>query len=265
MQANILQTIIAHKRGEIERRSHETPEAALREHALATAPPPPMIDALRASPMGLIAEVKHRSPSAGIIRDPFDPAEIAAGYERAGAQALSVLVDQEFFGGGEDRVVAAHRASGLPILYKEFVVAPWQVWHARSIGASAVLLIIGVLDEPECARLMEVARHAGLETLVEVHDAEQMRMAVAVGASLVGINNRDLTSFTVSLDTTYALMDGAPAGCTLVSESGIRTAEDVERLREAGVHAVLVGEHLLRQPDPEAAVRELMGIAWASS
>lgn len=265
MPPNILQTIIAHKRGEIERRSRETPEAVLRERALASAAPPPMADALRAAPMGLIAEVKHRSPSAGVIRDPFDPAAIAAGYERAGAQALSVLVDREFFGGGEDRVAAARGASRLPILYKEFVIAPWQVWHARSIGASAVLLIVGVLDEPACARLMAIARDAGLETLVEVHDTDQMRTAAAIGASLVGINNRDLTSFTVSLDTTYALMEGAPAGCTLVSESGIRTAEDVERLRAAGIHAVLVGEHLLRQADPEAAVRDLMGVAWATA
>jgi indole-3-glycerol phosphate synthase len=258
---SILDQIVANKRAEIAGRTRRLPQWALEGDARCTASPPPFAAALRSAPMGLIAEVKRRSPSAGAIREPFDATQIAGAYERAGAQAVSVLIDERFFGGGQDVL----QAVALPILYKEFVVDVWQIWHARRWGASAVLLIAGVLDTAELAAFIRVAGEAGLEALVEVHDKGQMEMAIDAGAACIGVNNRDLTTFQVSLDTSEQLRAAAPDGCTLISESGIRNAADVHRLAVAGFDAVLVGEHLLRQPDPERAVRDLMRRAWAYS
>jgi len=153
----------------------------------------------------------------------------------------------------------------LPLLYKEFVLDPWQLWHARSCGASAVLLILAVLDDARLRDLMAEAAAAGLECLLEVHDEEELRRAVATGGRCIGVNNRDLRTFTVSLDTTCRLLQQAPADSLVVSESGIRTGDDIRQLREAGAGAVLVGETLLRRADPGEAVRELMGAVWASS
>ena len=262
--ASILDEIVVRKRVDIARRREHAPIEALRAEAMEAPKPPPFAAALRAAPMGLIAEAKRRSPSAGAIREPFDPAAIVSAYERAGAQACSVLMDEPYFGGGESDFRAARAACRLPLLYKEFVVDPWQVWHARRMGASAVLLIAGVLDTAELTAFGGLCREAGLEALVEVHDAAQMAMAVDAGANCVGVNNRDLRTFTVSIETTLGLVEKAPPGSTLVGESGIASPEDVVRLRDAGVHAVLVGEHLLRQPDLEQAVRNLMEPAWAS-
>lgn len=257
----ILDEIVADKREEIAQRRRETPIEALREAAASRLAPPAFADALRAAPIGLIAEVKRRSPSAGAIRDPFDPPRIAAAYEAGGAQAVSVLMDAKYFGGGEEDFRVVREAVRLPMLYKEFVVDPWQAWHAASLGASAALLIAGVLDEDELRAFRGELAEAGMEALVEVHNAEQMAMSAAAGATCIGINNRDLRTFNVSLDTTLEVAAGAPEGCTLISESGIRGAADVARLRAAGIHGVLVGEHLLRKPDLESAVRELMGTA----
>jgi len=257
---NILAEIIAHKRAELAEWKQARSVEMLR--AVQVAPPPPFAAALRAAPIGLIAEAKRRSPSAGAIREPFDPAAIAAAYARAGAQAMSVLMDRRYFAGGEEAFRAVRASVSLPLLYKEFVVDPWQVWHARALGASAVLLIAAALDDRELAALLTECRAAGLEVLLEVHDETEMRRAAASGAECIGVNNRDLRTFTVDLGTTERLKTLAPTRCTLVSESGIRTAADVLRLQAAGVQAVLVGEHLLRQPDLERAVRELMGLAW---
>ena len=256
---NILDKIIADKRMEITGRRRQIPLAQLREQAQTAVAGPDFISALRAAPIGLIAEVKHRSPSAGAIREPFEPAAIARAYAAAGAQALSVLMDAPYFGGGEAPFRAVRAAVPLPLLYKEFVVDEWQTWHARSLGASAILLIAAVLDDGELERLLGLARAAGLAALLEVHDAPEMRRAAARGARLIGINNRDLKTFATNLETTFRLQALAPAGCTLVSESGIKTAADVQRLRAAGIQGVLVGEGLLRQPDLQQAVRELMG------
>ena len=257
---NILAEIIAHKRLEVAAWKQVRPLETLR--AAPAVPPPPFAAALRAAPIGLIAEAKRRSPSAGAIREPFEPAAIAAAYARAGAQAMSVLMDRKYFAGGEDAFCVVRAAVPLPLLYKEFVVDPWQVWHARALGASAVLLIAAALDDRELSALLAECRAAGLEVLLEVHDEVEMRRAAASGAECIGVNNRDLRTFTVDLGTTERLKTLAPARCTLVSESGIRSAADVLRLKAAGVQAVLVGEQLLRQPDLERAVRELMGQAW---
>jgi indole-3-glycerol phosphate synthase len=208
--------------------------------------------------MGLIAEVKRRSPSAGVIRDPFDPADIARQYAAHGAGAVSCLMDRTYFGGGAEDFAAVRRAIRLPMLYKEFVVDNWQVAHARAAGASAVLLIVGALEDRELLSLVKEVRDMRLVPLVEVHDREEFRRAVDAGADCIGINNRNLRTFVTSLDTTFELAALSPPQCTLISESGIRTPDDVLRLRQAGAHAVLVGEQLLRQPLPGAAAEELM-------
>lgn len=257
---NILDEIVATKRKDLQARieSMSTPE--LRERALTRSLPPAFAKALTRAPIGLISEVKRRSPSAGIIRDPFDPPAIAKAYEAAGANAVSVLMDEPYFGGGEADFQAVRSAVGLPMLYKEFVVDPWQIWHARELGASAVLLIAAVLGDRDWDLLAGLAAEAGLEVLLEVHDASEFARAVSHGASLIGINNRNLKTFETRLEHTLELMPQVPAGVTLISESGIRDASDVKRLREAGVHGILVGEHLLRKPDLEQAVRDLMSV-----
>ncbi|MCX6995632.1 MAG: indole-3-glycerol phosphate synthase TrpC [Kiritimatiellaeota bacterium] len=256
---NILDKIVADKRMEITGRRRQVPLEQLCEQARTAAAGPDFVAALRAAPLGLIAEIKYRSPSAGVLREPFEPAAIARAYAAAGAQALSVLIDETYFGGGEAPFRAVRTAVTLPLLYKEFVVDEWQIWHARSLGASAVLLIAAVLEDAELQGLLSLSRAAGVAALLEVHDETDMRRAAASGARLIGINNRDLKTFATSLAATFRLQALAPAGCTLVSESGIRTPDDIRRLRAAGIHAVLVGESLLRQPDLQQAVRNLMG------
>ena len=255
---NILDDILADKRMEIEQRKALQPTAKLRILAWASPFAPDFTVALRAAPLALIAEVKRRSPSAGEIRTPFDPAVIARDYAAAGAQALSCLMDEKYFGGGAEQFRAVRAAVQLPLLYKEFVVDEWQIWHARVLGASAVLLIAAALDDADLQHLLGLCRQAGLEPLLEVHNAAEMRRAAASGAQLIGINNRDLTTFQTTLETTFHLKQLAPPGTLLVSESGIHTADDIRRLRAAGIGAALVGESLLRQPDLQEAVRRLM-------
>lgn len=255
---NILEKIVHDKRQELPGKIESTPVEVLRERALGTPNPSAFASALRVAPIGLIAEVKHRSPSAGVIRDPFIPGDIAKAYEAAGAQAVSVLMDVPYFGGGDAHFSEVRNAVDLPMLYKEFVVDPWQIWHARALGASAVLLIVAVLSDVEIMRLSAVAIEAGVEVLLEVHDREELQRALKLEAPLIGINNRNLKTFETRLEHTLELLPEVPGSVTLISESGIRTAEDVQMLKEAGVAGILVGEHLLRKPDLEKAVRELM-------
>lgn len=259
---SILADIVAHKHKEIAARRAATPIEALRERALKREAPPPFEAALRAAPIGLIAEVKHKSPSAGIIRDPFEPATIARMYERAGAQAVSVLMDEKFFGGGASHFEQVRAAVALPLLYKEFVVDPWQIWHAAALGASGVLLIAAILKRHEIEDFLEECAKARLEPLVETHDRDDMLKLTGLPVRCVGINNRDLRTFAVALETTLQLKEMAPDGATIVSESGIHSPDDVVRLRDAGVHAILVGEHFLRAADPKRAVRDLMRPVW---
>jgi indole-3-glycerol phosphate synthase len=256
---NILEKIISRKRMEVGNHRFNFTMGQLREQANARPKPPAFADALCAAPIGLIAEVKHKSPSAGVIRDPFDPAAIAADYEAAGAQCVSVLMDGEFFGGGEEHFEAVREQIRLPMLYKEFVVDPWQVWHAKKLGASAVLLIAAALPETLLAGLMKEIQLAELEVLFEVHNEAELETALKLDAPLIGINNRDLKTFETSVDTTLRLLPKVGKDVRVISESGIRTREDVERLRDAGACGVLVGEQLLRQPDLQAAVHDLMG------
>lgn len=255
---SILDEILADKRMEIEQRKVLQPTAKMRVMAWASPFAPDFVAALRAAPMGLIAEVKRRSPSAGEIRTPFDPVAIARAYETAGAQAISCLMDKKYFGGGDAQFQAIRAAVKLPMLYKEFVVDEWQIWHARVLGASAVLLIASALDDADLRHLLDLCRQAGLAALLEVHDTAEMQRAVASGAQLIGINNRDLKTFKTTLETTFHLKQFAPSGTLLISESGIQTAADIRRLHAAGIGAVLVGESLLRQLDLQEAVRRLM-------
>ena len=255
---NILARIVENKKKELVFFKSRCSENILKPMARKLATRPDFLQSLRSVPMGLIAEVKRRSPSAGSIRENFDPAEIARAYELAGAQAISVLMDQKFFGGGAEDFRAVRQAVSLPLLYKEFVVDPWQVWHAASLGASAVLLIAAVLDDRNLESLAACCREAGLEPLVEVHDEKEMGRVAALGVRCIGVNNRDLRTFKVSIRTTLRLKALAPKDCTLISESGIRSAEDVAKLKAGGVHAILVGEHLLRQADVAMGIQKLM-------
>ncbi len=221
---------------------------------------PDFIEALTAAPVGLIAEVKRQSPSAGPIREPFEPDEIAKAYEAAGAQAVSCLMDSNYFGGGEAQWNKVRAATKLPMLYKEFVIDPRQIFHAEALGASAVLLIVAALTDEELSSFSELITASGMTPLVEVHTEEEMKRAVAANAKCIGINNRNLKTFETKIETTLQLRELAPAGCTLISESGIRTADDIRILKDAGIAAVLVGESLLRQPDLQQAVKGLMFI-----
>lgn len=259
---SVLLEILTNKRAEVAAHKARQPLADL-VGAVEAAPRPDFIAALRSRPISLIAEIKRRSPSGGSIREPFEPAALARDYATAGAQALSVLVDEKYFGGGEAVLRAARGAVELPILYKEFVVDEWQIWHAAACGASAALLIVAALTPAELGRLLDVCDAAQVEPLVEVHDEAEADLAVASGARVIGVNNRNLKTLKTDLETTHRLRPRIPADRLLVGESGIRAADDVLRLRAAGAQAVLVGEHLLRQPDLLKAVRDLMQPAWS--
>jgi len=255
---NILEEIVANKRVEVEGFKKARPIGMLQSAAELRARAPDFIASLRSAPIGLIAEVKRRSPSADAIREPFDAQAVAASYGKAGAQAISVLMDQKYFGGGEIDFRAVRAMVDLPLLYKEFVVDEWQIWHAASLGASAALLIAAVLDDALLKDLVSLCREARIEPLVEVHDEREMNRVAAMPVRCIGVNNRDLKTFKISIETTLRLKPLAPKECILISESGIRSAADVARLKDAGVHAVLVGEHLLRQSDLSNAVKDLM-------
>lgn len=209
--------------------------------------------------VALLAEIKRRSPSAGAIRPGASPAQVARDYQEGGAAALSVLTDREYFGGSLEALSSARQTVDLPLLRKDFILDPLQVYEARAVGADAILLIVRILDAGPLRDLLGLATEIGLDTLVEVHDREELERALEVGAALVGVNNRDLGTFRTDLDLTLRLAPLVPPGVTLVAESGIRTADDVRRLGSAGVDAVLVGESLMRQDDLAAAAGALVG------
>jgi indole-3-glycerol phosphate synthase len=267
---SILDDILHRTRMDVLRRRAELPLAELKARCRDCAPPRDVRGALRreaattgrrSGPIRVIAEVKKASPSKGVIRADFAPAALARAYRDAGAHAISVLTDGPFFQGSLDHLIAVREAVDLPVLRKDFHVDPYQVWEARAAGADAVLLIAATLSPPDLADLLDLCRELTLTALVEVHTRQELETALASGAELIGMNNRDLKSFEVSLETTFALAPLAPAGVVLVSESGISQAEEVARLASAGVDAILVGEGLLRHADVGEAMRRLVGMA----
>jgi indole-3-glycerol phosphate synthase len=259
--SDILATILARKAEEVSERSARLP---LRELSARVADAPEtrgFADALHrkiaAGDAAVIAEVKKASPSKGVIRPDFHPAEIARSYERGGAACLSVLTDVDFFQGSDAYLREARAACSLPVLRKDFVIDAWQVYEARALGADCILLIVAALGDAALAELSGLAMDLGMDVLVEVHDIDELERALQVPVPLVGVNNRNLRTFDVSLDTTSALKTAVPPDRLLVTESGIHTPADVARMRLEGVNAFLVGESFLRAPDPGAELQRL--------
>jgi indole-3-glycerol phosphate synthase len=262
-QGDILARIVADKSAEIIAAQLARPFADVDRDARAAPAPRGFERALRErvdnDKPAVIAEIKKASPSRGVIRAAFDPPAIAAAYERAGAACLSVLTDAKYFQGSDQYLVAAREACKLPVLRKEFILDEYQVAQSRAIGADAVLLIVSALDDARLAELNACAREYGLDVLVEVHDARELDRALALPGALLGINNRNLRTFNVSLQTTLELLPRVPADRLVVTESGILAQRDVAQMRRHGVHAFLVGEAFMRAPDPGAALTALFG------
>jgi indole-3-glycerol phosphate synthase len=258
MSATVLERILRTTREEVARRKRELSIDQLEGGGEALGARRSLHAALAGPGISVIAEFKRRSPSAGTLRERPGVAELVGAYERGGAAAVSILTEGPHFDGSLDDLREARAACALPVLRKDFVVDPYQLYEARAAGADAVLLIVAALEEPALLDLHEQAGELGLDALVEVHDRAELARANEVGARLIGINNRDLRDFSVDIERTFVLLEEVPGGVTVVSESGIATAEQLRRLAERGVQAVLVGETLMRSPDPEAALRELL-------
>jgi indole-3-glycerol phosphate synthase len=260
-----LERIVSQTRAELEQRKRIVPVEALEAQIaaggalLADRTPGSFVKALAAAGVGVIAEFKRRSPSAGLLLENADVQTIVTAYERGGASALSVLTEGPNFGGSLADLRTARAASWLPILRKDFVVDPYQLYEARAAGADAVLLIVAALGRADLAALREQATALDLDVLVEVHDSDELARAAALGARLIGVNNRDLRDFTVDVRRTFQLLSEMPAGTIVVSESGIGAAEQLYELERQGVAAVLVGETLMRAPDPQARLAALLG------
>lgn len=259
--SDILEKILARKVEEVAERSRTVSLASLREQAKAQPAPRGFVARLKAENAagrsGVIAEVKKASPSKGLIRPDFDPAWIARSYEAGGAACLSVLTDVDFFQGSDDFLRQAREACSLPVLRKDFVIDPYQIYEARVLGADCVLLIVAGLDDAQLDELYHVAGEVGLDVLVEVHNEAELERAAALRPALLGINNRDLRSFHTDLQVSVRLRDLAPADSLLVTESGIFTREDVALMRDVGIDCFLVGESFMRAPEPGEKLREI--------
>lgn len=258
---DILKKIVRRKTEEVNARSKLVPLALLREQARDASSPRGFADALQskcdAGSAAVIAEIKKASPSKGVLRSDFAPAAIAASYARHGAACLSVLTDTDFFQGYDADLEAARAACSLPVIRKDFMIDPYQVYESRVLGADCILLIAACLDDERLAGLNALAADLGMDVLLEVHDAAELERALALPGRLVGINNRDLRTFQVSLDTTLGLLDRIPGDRLLVTESGILAPDDVWRMRARGVHAFLVGEAFMRADDPGLELERL--------
>ncbi len=261
---DILQKILARKREEIAERAARLPLAELRRHAAATPPARGFVNAIHAriaaGKPAVIAEIKKASPSKGLLRADFNPAEIAKSYERHGATCLSVLTDRDFFQGVDEHLQQARSACVLPVLRKDFTIDPYQVYEARALGADCILLIVAALDDARMRELAKLAHDMGLDVLVEVHDAGELERALALDTPLIGINNRDLRTFDVRLETTLDLLARIPGDRIVVTESGIHAPADVARMRQNGVNAFLVGETFMKATDPGVKLAQLFGV-----
>ncbi len=261
MSSDILRTILARKADEIAERSARVPLAELVARAEVMPPTRGFARALQAAiangDPAVIAEVKKASPSKGVIRPDFHPADIAVSYEFGGAACLSVLTDEDFVQGHDRYLQQARDACTLPVLRKDFTIDPYQVYEARTLGADCILLIVAALDDLQLAELSSLALQLGMDVLVEVHDIDELERALQVPAPLIGINNRNLRTFEVSLQTTLSMQNAVPRDRLLVTESGILGPDDVALMRGAGVHAFLVGEAFMRAEEPGEALRQL--------
>lgn len=261
--ADILETILATKQREVAARKKARSLHGVRADAEAMPATRGFAAALAARRLAgaaaVISEIKKASPSAGLLRDPYQPADIAQAYARHGAACLSVLTDQEFFQGSPDHLVAARAACELPVLKKDFMIDPYQLFEARTEGADCILLIVAALDSARIKDLAQCAFELGLDVLVEVHDESELECALALDRVLLGVNNRNLRTFATSIETSLRLRPLVPRAREFVTESGVRTRLDVAHLRAAGIDAFLVGEALMRAPDPGAALAELFG------
>ncbi|MGB0723224.1 MAG: indole-3-glycerol phosphate synthase TrpC [Gammaproteobacteria bacterium] len=258
---DILKKIVARKWEEIDQRKQTTALADLKSGARDAGPVRGFVQAMRrrieAGDAAVIAEIKKASPSKGVFREDFRPAEIAASYQEGGAACLSVLTDADFFQGAEAYLQAARAACSLPVIRKDFIVDPYQVYEARAIGADCILLIVACLEDSVMAELAGLATELGMDVLVEVHDGDELERALPLDLPLVGINNRDLRSFETRLETTYDLLERIPADRIVVTESGIHAREHVEAMRARNVNAFLVGEAFMRADDPGAQLNAL--------
>jgi len=263
VQSDILEKILAVKRKEVAAAKRSRPLAMVRAEAESAGKPRDFTGALRtkiaAGLPAVIAEIKKASPSKGVLRPEFDPVAIARSYARHGAACLSVLTDIQFFMGGPEYLVQARAAGGLPVLRKDFLVEPYQVYEARVIGADCILLIVAALDDAAMRDLEQAASEFGMAALVEVHDGKELDRALRLKTPLLGINNRNLRTFETRLETTLSLLERIPSNRLVITESGIVAPADVKRMRKAGVDAFLVGEAFMRAPDPGAELTKLFG------
>ncbi len=258
---DILRKILARKREEIAERAARLPLAELCRRAQAAPPTRGFVNAIRAriaaGKPAVIAEIKKASPSKGLLRADFNPAEIAKSYERHGATCLSVLTDRDFFQGADEHLQQARAACALPVLRKDFTIDPYQVYQARALGADCILLIVAALGDTRMRELAKLAYDIGLDVLVEVHDAAELERALALDVQLIGINNRDLRTFEVRLETTLGLLARIPKDRIVVTESGIHAPADVARMRQNGVNVFLVGEAFMKADEPGEKLAEL--------
>lgn len=257
-RANFLEKILEDKKREVESRKHQFSEQMLIEKGGQANPPISLAEALSSKGLAVIAEIKKASPSAGVIRENFDPVQIAKAYIQAGANALSILTDEKYFQGYLQYIKQVRSFVPVPILRKDFIIDPYQILETRVCGADALLLIVAALDNDQLRNLLDKTHEIGMEALVEVHSAAEMQIAVDAGAKIIGINNRNLETFTIDLATTEQLAPLARPGTVLVGESGLHTNNDIQRMIQAGLNAVLVGTHFMKHPDPGAALQQFM-------
>lgn len=254
----VLDRILESRRAEVQHRKQVLPETALKYGAKAASPLRDFSAAISRDGLNVIAELKPASPSRGVIRESFDAPELATTLEAAGATALSVLTEPEFFGGSLKNMRDARKGVALPVLRKDFVFDPWQVWESRANDADSFLLIVAALQDSLLQELIAMGRDLGMEPLVEVHTAEELGRALRAGARVVGVNNRDLKTLTVRMETSLELIQHIPEECIAVCESGLRTHADLQRMQQAGFDAFLIGEHLMTAPFPGEALRMIL-------